>query len=97
MGGSEKKRAGTQATKFFVCTYDIFSIKRVTRKFHLATTTARKCTKKSAAQDVLFFLPITSTGFCFCLLLFVVGFFFGRSHCRRRLALHDFIFGLSKL
>ena len=97
MRGSEKKRAGTQATKFFACTYDIFSIKRVTRKFHVAATTARKCTKKSAANAKMFFFfcQVTPTGFCFCLLLFVV-FFFCRSHCRRRLALHDFIFGLSK-
>ena len=73
MRGSEEKRAGTQATKFFVCTYDIFSIKRVNQKFHVATTTAK-----------IFFLPITPTGFC----LFG-WVFFGLSHCPRRLALHD--------
>ena len=36
MSSSEKKEgAGTQATKFFVRKYDIFSMKRVTRKFHV--------------------------------------------------------------
>ena len=59
MRGSEKKRAGTQATKFFACTYDIFSIKRVTQKFHVAATTARKCTKKIAADAKIFFANYT--------------------------------------
>ena len=56
MSGSEKKkRTGTQATKFFVSTYNIFSIKRVTSKFQVATTMAEKCTKKCAAGAKLFF------------------------------------------
>ena len=56
MSGSEKKkRTGTEATKFFVSTYNIFSIKRVTSKFQVATTMAEKCTKKCAAGAKLFF------------------------------------------
>ena len=70
MRGSEEKRAGTQATKFFVCTYDIFSIKRVNQKFHVATTTAKKCTKRIAADAKIFFCQLH-------LLVFVclVGYF----------------------
>ena len=44
MSGGEKK--GEQEHKqqmFLVSTHDIFSVKRVTRKFHIATTTAKKC------------------------------------------------------
>ena len=33
----------------FLGTYNIFSIKRVTSKFQVATTMAEKCTKKCAA------------------------------------------------
>ena len=56
MSGSEKKkRTGTQATTCFVSTYNIFSIKRVTSKFQVATTMAEKCTKKCAAGAKLFF------------------------------------------
>ena len=39
----KKKKKGIQGTKFFVSTYNIFSIKRVMRKFHVATTTEKKC------------------------------------------------------
>ena len=56
MSGSEKKkRTGTQATKFFVSTYNIFSIKRVTSKFHVATTMAKKCTKSVLQVQSCFF------------------------------------------
>ena len=93
MSGSEKqrkiKRTGTQAVKFFGSTYDIFSIKRVTRKFHIATTTAKKCTKKCAARAKLLFLL-----FLFWLIRPID--IFCRSRCCSRLASHDFIF-LSKL
>ena len=48
MSGSEKKKAnGNKAKKSFVSTYNIFSLKHVTRKFHVTRTTAKKCTKKS--------------------------------------------------
>ena len=42
--------------QFFFSTYNIFFIKRVTRKFHVAATTAKKCTKKCAAGAKLIFL-----------------------------------------
>ena len=71
MRGSEEKRAGTQATKFFVCTYDIFSIKRVTQKFHVATTTARKCTKKIAADAKIFFCQLHLLVFVSWLIFFL--------------------------
>ena len=58
------------------CTYDIFFIKRVTRKFHVTTTSAKKCNKKCIARAKLLFLPID----------------FFRSCHRRFLALHVFIF-----
>ena len=35
---------------FFRNTYNIFSIKRVTRKFNVTTTTAKKCTKECATR-----------------------------------------------
>ena len=93
MRGSKKQEAGTQATKFIVCTYDILSIKRVTRKFHVAATTAaKKCTKSVLHMQRCFFANYTFWFLFVCLFVF-----FGRPRCRRRLALHDFIFGLSKL
>ena len=58
MRGSEKKkmRTGTQAPIFFVSTSaKCFSIKRVTRKFHVATTTSKRCAKKCTARAKLFF------------------------------------------
>ena len=59
MSGGEKK--GEQEHKrqmFLVSTHDIFSVKRVTRKFHIATTTAKKCKKKSVqhVRNCCFFL-----------------------------------------
>ena len=39
---TKKRPTGTQAAKFFGSTYDIFSIKRVKRKFYIATTTEEK-------------------------------------------------------
>ena len=58
----KKKQKGIQATKFFVSTYNIFSIKCVMRKFHVATTTKKKC-KKSV-------LHVQS---CFLLIRFIVS------------------------
>ena len=58
MSGSEKQKKKANkntSSKFFASTFDIFSIKRVTRKFHITTTTAKKCTKKSAARAKLLF------------------------------------------
>ena len=55
------KKKGEQEHKqqmFFVSTHDIFSVKRVTRKFHIATTAAKKCKKKSVqhVRSCRFFL-----------------------------------------
>ena len=70
----KKKRTGTQATKVFVSTYDFFSIKRVTRKFHVTKTTAKKCTKKCAkrAKNV-FFLLNRPVDFCSLAVLVAVA------------------------
>ena len=62
MSSGEKKK-GEQEHKqqmFFVSACDIFSIKCLTRKFHIATTTAKKCEKKvcSTCKVVVFFLII---------------------------------------
>ena len=70
--------------------YDISSIKRVTRKFldvsrSRAKQRQRNVQKKCAARAKLFF----------CLLDLLL--FFHSSRCLRRVALHDFIFSLSKL
>ena len=51
----EKKANRNTSNKIFVSTYNIFSIKRVTSKFQVATTMAEKCTKKCAAGAKLFF------------------------------------------
>ena len=58
---SGEKIKGEQEHKqqmFFVSTCDIFSIKCLTRKFHIATTTAKKCEKESVqhVQSCCFFL-----------------------------------------
>ena len=71
-------------------TYDISSIKRVTRKFldvsrSRAKQRQRNVQKKCATRAKLFF----------CLLDLLL--FFHSSRCLRRVALHDFIFSLSKL
>ena len=58
---------------------DIFSIKSVTRKFHVATTKGKKCTKNCAARAKFFLWLIRPIVLC-C------------SHCRRRLALHNLFF-----
>ena len=46
-------------TKFFVTTYNIFSIKRVAKKFHVVTTMTKKCRKKGAKLLWFFFLPLS--------------------------------------
>ena len=59
MSGSEKKQTGKQnKNEMFVNTDDIFSIKRVTRKFHVLTTTAKKCTEKCAKRSKLLLLVV---------------------------------------
>jgi len=59
MSGSEKKQTGKQNKKeIFVNTDDIFSIKRVTRKFHVATTASKKCTEKCATRAKLLLLVV---------------------------------------
>ena len=80
----KKKGSAIQATNFFVTTYDVFSIRRGTRKFHVTTTTAKKCTKKCATRAKNVFFLASYTFFC-------------RSRFRRRLALYNFVFGLGKL
>ena len=60
-----------------------FLIKRVTRKFHVATIMAKNV-QKSVLHVPIFFLLIRPTDFVWV------------SRCRRRLRLHDFIFCLSK-
>ena len=51
MRGNEKIVNRNISNKFWGSIYDIFFIKCVTRKFHVATTTAKKCTKKCAARE----------------------------------------------
>ena len=48
----KKKRKGTQPTTFFFSTYNVFSINRVTRKIHVATTKAKNCRKQRAARAI---------------------------------------------
>ena len=50
ISGSEKIANRNTTNKIFLST-----IKRVIRKFHVATTTANKCTKKCHARAKLFF------------------------------------------
>ena len=55
----KKEGAGTQATKFFVRKYNIFSMKRVTRKFHglvMQNNDKELCTKSVLHMQSLFFL-----------------------------------------
>ena len=51
MSGCEKMANRNTSSKIFVST-----IKCATRKFHVATITANKCTKKCAARTKLCFL-----------------------------------------
>ena len=69
----KKKRTGTQPTKLFVTKYDISSIKRVRRKFHVLVV---QNNDKEMNKKVC----------CMCKAIFC------GSRCRRRFALHDFIF-----
>ena len=60
MSGSEKKKKRKKAKRnttnnIFFSTYNIFSINRVTRKFHVATTKAKNCRKQRAARAKFFF------------------------------------------
>ena len=49
MSGSEMKKANRSTSNKIFCKHNhIFSIERVTWKFHVATTTAKKCTRKCA-------------------------------------------------
>ena len=58
MSGSEMKKANRNTSNKIFCKYnDIFSIEHVTWKFHIATTTAKKCTRKCAVMcKVVFFV-----------------------------------------
>ena len=86
MSGSEKKVNSNK--------YNISSIKRVTWKclevsrYSRAKQRQRNVHKKCAAG---------AKWFLFFFLLIRPADFFGCNCCRRRLALHDFIFCLSKL
>ena len=51
----KKSKKEYKQQNFFVSKYNNFSIKRVMRKFHVATTTKKKCKKKCAAGAKLFF------------------------------------------
>ena len=55
MSGSTKKREQEHKNKIFCEYIRHFPIKGVTRKFHGATTTANKCSKKGAASAKSFF------------------------------------------
>ena len=72
-------------------TYNISSIKRVTRKFLEVLHYSRA---KQRQRYVLKSVPYVQSFFFF---LLIRPTFFGCFRCRRRLALHDFIFCLSKL
>ena len=58
MEKEHEKMRNASGQQFFVNIYDIFSIKGVTRKFHGATTTANKCTKKGAASAKSWFFAV---------------------------------------
>ena len=74
-------------------TYDIASIKRVSRTFHVAVVqnNSKEMYKKVCCTGKVFFLLIRSIDF------FCRSCRRRRRRRRRRLALHDFIFGLSKV
>ena len=75
-GGTEKKKISEQEFKQQLSTYDTFSIKPVTavEGFHVATTTAKNCTKKVC---------------CTCKVFFLLLIFFGRSRCPDGLELYN--------
>ena len=54
MSGREKKANRSASSKFFM----IFSMKRVTRKFHVATTSAKKMYKKSCCSLFVCFFAV---------------------------------------
>ena len=57
MSGSEMKKGNRNTSNKIFCKHnDIFSTERVTWKFHVATTTAKKCTKKCAVTCKVVFL-----------------------------------------
>ena len=91
MSGSDKKVNEN--------TYDISSIKRVTKKFlqvftfYSCKTTEKKCTKKVCYTCKVAFLLIWVEVYALDLLLF----FTVNRRCLRRLPLHHFIFCLKKL
>ena len=70
-------------------TYNISSIKRVTRKF----LEVSRCSRENTGKEMY------KKGCCTCKVSFlpIRPDFFGCFRCRRRLALHDFTFCLSKL
>ena len=72
---------------------DISSIKRVTRKFLEVPRCSRTKQRQRNVQKK--FAPRAKL--LFCQLGLILVFFLYRFRCHRRLALHDFIFCLSKL
>ena len=99
-GGGEKKRNASghqgenerQGKKVIKNTYDISSIKRVIRKFLKVS----RCSRAKQQQRNVQKKCAARTKLLFCLLIRTIVVFH-RSCCLRRLALHDFIFCLSKL
>ena len=54
----KKSKKEYKQQNFFVSKYNNFSIKRVMRKFHVATTTKKKCKKSVLQVQSCFFLLI---------------------------------------
>ena len=61
--GKKNKRVGTRATRFFVNTYDISSIKCVTRKFQVVQHNGKEIYKKSVLLEKIGFVPIRPVDF----------------------------------
>ena len=90
-GENEQQWKRTQATKFFVRTYDISSmIKRATTKFQVEVL---QINSKEMYKNQDCVLHMQSRFFFF--LLIRLTEFFCRSHCRGRLALHNIFFCLA--
>ena len=84
MSGSEKKRTRTKVKKHSGSIYDISYVRCVNKMFHVVVMQNNE-KKRNAQKSVL----DVQSCFFFSLDLLI---FFGRSRCRRHLALHDFIF-----
>ena len=85
MSDNEKKKVNKN-------TYDIFSIKRVTRKFlEVSRFSGAKQRQKNVQKKC------AARAKTYCFFVVVVVFFLHLSRCLRHLALHDFMLCLSKL